>query len=311
MHASHTHKKSILMQLIIYFWISLGAFLAAFAIEIFLLPNKLIDGGVIGIAMILANIFGPQYLTLFSVILNIPFIYLAYRSIGKTFVIHMLYAILVFAGSLAFIHNFMPWEFKGETLEIVVVGGSLLGIGFGTIIRYGGCTDGTEILGIILNRKTGFTVGQVVLFCNIFVFGAAGIVFQDWHPALLSLITYIVVIKVMDTVIIGLDETKSVLIISQKSKAIAEAIIHELGLGLTIMYGRGGYSGDEREILYVIAERLQLAELKELVQREDPSAFVAIENLHEVANGNLSNGDNKKKTRIQTLVAKFLGGGTA
>src|SRR5262249_4637258 len=134
--------------------------------------------------------------------------------------------------------------------------------------------------------RTGFTVGQVVLVCNIFVFCAAGAVFQDWHPPILSLITYIVVIKIMDSVIVGLDETKSVLIISSKSKAIPNAIVHELGLGLTIMYGRGGFSGDAREILYVIAERLQLAELKELILREDPFAFIAIENLHEVANGN-------------------------
>src|SRR3977135_1889142 len=89
----------------------------------------------------------------------------------------------------------------------------------------------------------------------------------------------------VDSVIVGLDETKSVLIISSKSKAIADAIIHELGLGLTIMYGRGGFSGDEREIIYVIAERLQLAELKELILREDNYAFIAIENLHEVSYG--------------------------
>ena len=94
--------------------------------------------------------------------------------------------------------------------------------------------DGTEILGIIMNRRTGFTVGQVVLVCNIFVFGAAGFVFQDWHPALMSLITYIVVIKIMDSVIVGLDETKSVLIISSKSKAIADAIIYELGWALLL-----------------------------------------------------------------------------
>ena len=129
----------------------------------------------------------------------------------------------------------------------------------------------------------------------------AGLVFQDWHPPLLSLITYIVVIKIMDSVIVGLDETKSVLIISSKSKEIADAIIHELGLGLTVMYGRGGFSGDEREILYVIAERLQLAELKELIHREDPSAFIAIENLHEVANGQQGyNVDKKENTRGNT-----------
>lgn len=96
----------------------------------------------------------------------------------------------------------------------------------------------------------------------------------------------LIVVKIMDAVIVGLDETKSVLIISANSSEIAQAIIHELGLGLTIIYGRGGFSGDEREILYVIAERLQLADLKELIYREDPQAFIAIENLHEVANGN-------------------------
>ncbi len=107
----------------------------------------------------------------------------------------------------------------------------------------------------------------------------------------------------MDAVIVGLDETKSVLIISSKSKAIADAIIHELGLGLTIMYGRGGYSGDEREILYVIAERLQLAELKEIIHREDSQAFVAIENLHEVSNGNQGVNSKNRKKYVNDLLA--------
>lgn len=115
-----------------------------------------------------------------------------------------------------------------------------------------------------------------------------------------------VVIKIMDSVIVGLDETKSVLIISSKSKAIADAIVHELGLGLTIMYGRGGFSGDEREILYVIAERLQLADLKELIHREDPGAFIAIENLHEVATGNREEMGPKRKTRIERIISAIL-----
>lgn len=135
----------------------------------------------------------------------------------------------------------------------------------------------------------------------------AGYVFQDWHPPLLSLITYMVVIKVMDSVIVGLDETKSVLIISRKSQTIAKAIIHELGLGLTIMYGRGGFSGDEREILYVIAERLQLADLKELIHREDPLAFVAVENLHEVANGKKQDFIVPRTGFLANLLKKLIG----
>lgn len=286
MHASHPTKRPLFSQILSYFWMSFGAFLAAFALEVFFIPNNIFDGGVVGVAMIFGSLFGKNVIPYLLILFNLPFLILAYRSIGKFFVVHMLVANIIFSGSMVFISSFMPLEFHGESLEFVVIGGALLGIGLGLIIREGGCLDGTEILGIIINRRTGFTVGQVVLFFNIFVFGAAGFVFQDWHPPLMSLITYIVVIKIMDSVIVGLDETKSVLIISSKSKAIADAIIHELGLGLTIMYGRGGFSGDEREILYVIAERLQLAELKDLILREDQGAFIAIENLHEVANGN-------------------------
>lgn len=306
MQAAHQTAKSFTSQAMSYLFMALGAFLAAFAIEVFLIPNNLIDGGTVGVAMIFAKIFGQKFLPAFLILFNLPFLFLAFRSIGKVFLMHMLFAVLLFAGSLVFIHQVIDMQFTGEILEVVVIGGAILGIGLGLIIRYGGCIDGTEILGIIINRETGFTVGQVVLVCNIFVFGAAGFVFQDWHPPLLSLITYMVVIKIMDSVIVGLDEVKSVLIISSKSKAIAETIVHDLGLGLTVMYGRGGFSGDEREILYVIAERLQLAELKELIHREDPSAFIAIENLHEVANGNQGGKTAQKKISLETFISRIF-----
>lgn len=307
MHVSQPHSKSLIGRSVIYFFMTLGAFLGAFSIQVFLVPNNLIDGGIVGLAMICGKATHQSLIPAFLVLFNLPFVYLAYRSIGKAFVIHMAFAVIAFAASLFLIHAFLPWKFVGETLEVVVVGGAILGIGSGLIIRYGGSTDGTEILGIIVNRKTGFTVGQVVLFCNFFVFATAGLVFRDWHPPLLSLITYLVVIKVMDAVIVGLDETKSVLIISTKSKAIADAIIHELGLGLTVMYGRGGFSGNEKEILYVISERLQLADLKELIYREDPAAFIAIENLHEVSNGNQGH-EGPKKSRMQLLFSQMFSG---
>jgi uncharacterized membrane-anchored protein YitT (DUF2179 family) len=166
-----------------------------------------------------------------------------------------------------------------------VIGGAILGIGAGLIIRNGGCTDGTEILAIIINRKKGFTVGQVILFINIFIFTAYGLIFQDWHIALKSLMTYFVAYKMMDLVIVGLDELKSCLIISKNPQELSKAIMHQLGLGLTIIHGKGGFSGASKDILYVFVERLDLADLKELVLREDPNAFMAIENLHEVVYG--------------------------
>lgn len=305
MYLSNPTKRSLLSRTLSYFWMTLGAFLAAFALSVFFLPNHLIDGGIVGVAMIIGNVFGSKLIPYLIILLNLPFLILAYKGIGKAIVIHMVAANILFSGFLILISHFLPWEFQGDSLEVVVIGGAILGIGLGLIIREGGSLDGTEIMGIIINRRIGFTVGQVVLFCNFFVFGAAGIIFNDWHPALMSLITYIVVIKIMDSVIVGLDETKSVLIISSKSKSIADAIIHELGLGLTIMYGRGGFSGDEREIIYVIAERLQLADLKDIILREDPLAFIAIENLHEVANGKSRRPVNKM-TRAERIFSGIL-----
>ncbi|MGE5196826.1 MAG: YitT family protein [Anaerolineae bacterium] len=291
--------KSFLHYSSSFFWIALGAFLAAISTRIFLFPNQLIDGGIVGISLILARLFGENYLSYLLILLNAPFVYLAYTYIRRTFVIHMLIAVILFAGFL-FILERAP-GFIGDPLEIIVFGGAILGIGVGLIIRHGGCVDGTEILAIIINRKKGFTVGQVVLFINIFIFAAYGWIFQDWHIALQSLMTYIVAFKMIDIVIVGLDELKSVLIICSKPKELSEVIMNELGLGLTIMHGRGGFSGDAREILFIIVERLDLSELKEIILREDPTAFMAIENLHEVVYGKQAYLPYKKKSRGKLL----------
>lgn len=291
--------KSFAHHSLSYFWITLGAFLAALSIQVFLLPNQLIDGGIIGVALILGRLYDTSYTSYFLILLNLPFLYLAYRYIRKTFVIHMFIAVLLFAGFLYVLKILTP--FSGDSLEIIVFGGAILGLGAGLIIRYGGCLDGTEIMAILINRKMGFTVGQVILVMNIFIFAAYGWIFQDWHIALKSLMTYVVAFKMIDLVIVGLDELKSVLIISSKPKKMADAIMTEMGLGLTIMHGKGGYSGEAKDILFVIVERLDLSDLKELILKEDPSAFIAIENLHEVVYGTHSYLPKKKKGPVKAI----------
>ena len=291
--------KSIRGKVLAYSWIIIGAFLAALAVRVFLIPNYLIDGGIVGVSLILSRLFGDAVLSPALIILNIPFIYLAYRHIRKTFFLQMGIAVLLFAAFLLLLEKASP--FIGDPLEVVVIGGAILGCGVGLIIRNGACLDGTEIMAIIINRKRGFTVGQVVLFLNIFIFAAYGAIFKDWHIALRSLIMYVVAFKTMDMVIVGLDELKSVLIISTKPKRLKEVIMHEMGLGLTVMHGRGGYTGDEREILFVIVERLDLAELKEIILREDKEVFMAIENLHEVVYGRQHKKKAKKKRRKPAL----------
>ncbi|MEZ5314726.1 MAG: YitT family protein [Chlamydiales bacterium] len=272
-------------------WLIIGATLAAGGVELILIPNHLIDGGIVGIAMMSSYIFGDQYLPYFMILFNLPFVILAYKQIGRHFVIQMMTAILLFSIALSMYYwiprwlNIQPIHFQGDTIEVIVLGGFIIGCGIGLIIRHGGSTDGTEIMGIIINRKKGFTVGQVILFANIFIFALAGFIYRNWHSAFLSLMTYAVATKVMDMVIVGFEDTKSVMIISVKPQILANVLMEELGVGLTVMYGKGGYTGDSREILYIVVERLQLAELKEIVHRKDPQAFIAIENLHEVING--------------------------
>jgi uncharacterized membrane-anchored protein YitT (DUF2179 family) len=277
--------RSLKYFLVSSFWMAVGTLLVALSLELFLIPNKIIDGGIIGIAMIGAQLFGQQFFPAFFVLLNLPFVYLAWRNLGKSFVTQMLIAILFFIGFISALHHFAPWHFEGDMLEVIVIGGLLLGIGVGLIIRVGGCLDGTEISAILLNKRYGYSVGQVVLIFNIFIFCLSGLAFGDWHPPIYSFMTFIVAIQLIDKVIVGMDETKSVMIMSERSKKIADAIIHELGLGLTVMYGRGGFSKEDCEILYVIAERLQLQGVKDVAYREDPHAFIAIENLHEVSFG--------------------------
>lgn len=287
--------QKILRHAMSYLGMAFGAAFAAMAIRIFLIPNDLIDGGVIGISLIFARIYGDAYLSYFLLVLNIPFIYLAYKYIRRSFVLYMFVAIVMFAIFLSLLQELPP--FNADPLEAIVIGGAMLGAGAGLIIRNGGCTDGTEILAILINRKKGFTVGQVIFFINIFIFGAYGWIFNDWHIALRSLMTYIVAFKMMDIVIAGLEELKSVLIMCSKPDKLSKIITHELGLGLTFIKGKGGYSGEDRDILFIIVERLDLAELKEIVLREDPSAFIAIENLHEVAYGRTAKIALRRKVR--------------
>lgn len=298
--------KKITNYLVSFVGMAIGAFFAAAALKIFLIPNELIDGGIVGISLILARLYGQGYLPVYLLLLNLPFVFLAWRYIRRTFVMHMLVAIIFLAFFVKVLEH-MP-AFAADPLEAIVIGGAMLGAGAGFIIRHGGCTDGTEILAILINRRYGFTVGQVILFISIFIFAAYGWIFQDWHIALRSLMTYIVAFKMMDIVIAGLEELKSVLIMCSKPEELSKIITHELGLGLTFLKGRGGYSGEDRDILFIIVERLDLAELKEIVLREDPTAFIAIENLHEVAYGKTAKVALRRKSRRS--FKSFLGSST-
>ena len=263
------------------FFIALGAFIVAVGLEVFLVPNKIIDGGITGVSIMLEHLTGIE-LGYYLFFLNLPFFIFGYRTIGRTFAFSTRFGIIVLSASTFLLHHSEP--LTHEPLLAAIFGGILLGIGVGMVIRFGGSLDGTEIVAVVFNRRTPFSVGEIVMFLNIFILGSAGFVF-NWDNAMLSLIAYFIAFKVIDLVIEGLDESKSVWIISDRSQEIGDAIISRLGRGVTYLQGAGGYTGDDKRIIFCVITRLEEAKMKSIVGELDPSAFMAIANIHDVRGG--------------------------
>ncbi len=262
-------------------FLTLGAVLMAVGLEIFLVPNLIMDGGIVGISIILSHLTGVN-LGLFLFFLNVPFFFIGYKQIGKTFAISTLYGIAIMSISTAVFHP-VP-AFTEDILLATVFGGIVLGTGVGLVIRYGGSLDGTEILAIIINKKLPFSVGEVVMFFNLFIFSCGGFVF-GWDRAMYSILAYFIAFKTIDIVIEGLDQSKSVWIISDKDHDIGEALMARLGRGVTYLKGEGAYTGDDKKVIFCVISRLEEAKLKSIVEEVDPSAFLAVADIAEVRGG--------------------------
>jgi uncharacterized membrane-anchored protein YitT (DUF2179 family) len=266
-----------------YFLIQIGAFLVAVSLETFLVPNKIIDGGVIGISIILSYLSKWQ-LALFIVVLNTPFLIIAYKKLGRDFILSTLYAILSLS-VWVFVFKPVP-EITKDLFLASIFGGIIIGAGVGLIIRNGASLDGTEIISLLINKKHGFSIGEIILFFNIFIFASAGFVF-GWDRAMYSLVTYFLAYKIIDVVIEGIDDAKAIFIISSESESIRKHLIDVFNRGVTVFNGKGGYSDESREIIYIIIKRSEIFKLKKLVHKIDESAFISIQDIHEVVGKNI------------------------
>lgn len=264
-----------------YIFLLIGAFIASVGLDMFLIPNKIIDGGVVGISIILGYLTNIP-IGLYIFMLNIPFVFVGYKQIGKSFSISTFFSITMLSLMVSLLSRIPP--VTNDLLLATVFGGIILGIGVGLIIRYGGSLDGTEIIAIILDKRTGFTVGEIVLFFNLFILSAAGFVF-GWERAMYSLIAYFIAYRIIDITIEGLDESKAILVISDNAEEIAKVLLARLGRGATFLDGRGAFTGQKKKILYSIISRLEIAKLKSIVKEIDPHAFVTITDVHEVMGG--------------------------
>lgn len=274
-------KKIIANRIRKFLFLSIGAILASIGLEIFLVPNNIIDGGINGISII-SSFLTHFSLGIFILIFNLPFLILGYSQIGKTFVVSTLYAIIALSLGVSFLHP-VP-GLTQDPLLAAVFGGIILGMGVGMVIRYGGSLDGTEIVAIVLSKKMAFSVGEIVMFFNLFILSSAGVVF-GWDRAMYSLIAYFIAFKVIDLTIEGLDESKAVIIVSDRTEEIAEVLMARLGRGVTYLKGKGGYSGETKGVLYSVVTRLELSKLKSIIDEIDEEAFVTVQDVHEVMGG--------------------------
>ena len=264
--------------------ITIGIFSASFGFKGFLLTNHFIDGGATGISLLISALTEiPLYLLIICV--NIPFILLGYKVMGKQFAIKTALAITGLAIVLATVT--FP-NVTNDNLLVAVFGGLFLGAGIGFAIRGGAVIDGTEVLAIFLSRKLGTTIGDIIILINVIIFGTAAY-FLGIEIALYSMITYLAASKTLDFIVEGIEEYIGVTIVSSHSEEIRQMIINKLGRGVTVYNGKSGYGkrGETRnvEIIYTVVTRLELNKLTTEIEKIEPNAFVVMNSVKDTKGG--------------------------
>ena len=273
--------------------LTIGSMIAALALETFLIPNMILDGGVTGIAIIISKLSNIS-LSLLVLFLNIPFIYIGYQNLGKGFLFRTAYSMILFSIMLHLLHGFDP--FTDEILLATVFGGMILGVGVGLVIRSGGCIDGTESVAIVISKKTNLSVGQIVLIFNLLIYTVAGFLF-GFDRAMYSLLTYFITFKVIDFISEGLEQAKAAMIITEKGTSLSKEIYKKLGRTTTTIKGKGLISG-EKEVLYCVITRIEVYELRRIVEAMDKSAFVVIQDVSDIIGTHIKSNKKIKKVGL-------------
>jgi uncharacterized membrane-anchored protein YitT (DUF2179 family) len=261
--------------------IILGIFSAAFGLKGFLLSSHFIDGGVTGISMLLASALGFPLAILISVI-NLPFIAVGYKQIGKVFALKSALAIAGLSLCLAFVK--FP-DVTPDKLLTAVFGGFFIGAGIGLAMRGGAVLDGTEIAALLVSKSSHILkVGDVILILNIFIFAAAAFLLGI-ESAMYSILTYFAASKTIDFLVYGIEEYHGLMIVSARHQDIRQAILHDLNRGVTVYQGRGGMSETEQDILYCVVTRLEISKVKAIIEELDANAFVVIHHIADASGG--------------------------
>ncbi|CAN5539747.1 YitT family protein [soil metagenome] len=273
--------KSFLRHVLQTTLIVLGIFSAGLGLKGFLMSSRFIDGGVTGISMLVSSVLGFPLAVLILVI-NLPFIALGYRQIGRSFAIKSALAI----GGLSLCLVFVKYpDVTPDKLLTAVFGGFFIGAGIGLAIRGGAVLDGTEVAALLISKSSNLLkVGDVILLLNVLIFSAAAF-FLGIEPALYSMLTYFAASKTVDFLIHGIEEYTAVIIISDKSEEIRQEIIRYLRRGVTVYKGRGGLSNAEQDILFCVVTRLEIGRIKTVARDLDEAAFIVVQPLSDAEGG--------------------------
>ncbi|KAA8484430.1 uncharacterized membrane-anchored protein YitT (DUF2179 family) [Arcticibacter tournemirensis] len=279
------YNLSLKQRLLKILFVILGVLLAAFGLKGFLLPNEFIDGGVTGISLLANHITGVP-VSVWLLVFNAPFILLGLRQIGKPFALYTLFAVV----GLSLVIFFFDFPvITHDKLLISIFGGFFLGAGIGFAMRGGCVLDGTEIIAVYINRKSVFSIGDIIMIINVAIFICAAFILGI-ESALYSILTYLSASKTVDFIIQGIEEYTGVTIISAKSHEIKEAITTNLKRGVTVYKGERGYGGNqysdkEIDIIFTVVTRLEVSKIKDVVRLIDRKAFMVMNVISETNGG--------------------------
>lgn len=257
-----------------------GTLVVALGLEGFLVPNQFIDGGVTGISMLLAQVLGWP-LPILLVAVNLPFVLLGYRRLGAGFALKSGLAVAGLAICVSVLHFPVATHDK---LLAAVFGGVFIGGGVGLAIRGGGVLDGTEILAVLLSKRTFATVGEVILALNVVIFAVAALRLGV-EPAMYSALTYFTASRTIDFLLHGIEAYNGVMIVTSRHEPLRRALLEELGIGVTAFHAQGGFSSQMQQVLFCVVTRLQITRLETLVKRLDDSAFLVISPVLDASGG--------------------------
>lgn len=296
MKRKNTEKRNRLikelheLRLAAFFFLTVAGVINAFGVTLFLFPVKLYDSGVSGLSMLLDQVTPPALtLSVFLLVLNVPIFLFGLKKQGLSFTVYSLYTIGVYSLVSFLIMHVLPIDVNfvsplagSDLLLCAVFGGLISGVGSGLTIRFGGAIDGIDVLSVVFAKKIGISIGSFVMAFNAVLYIVCGLVIQSWILPLYSIVTYFIGSKTVDYIVEGFDRSMCAMIVTNKAADISRALSETFKAGGTIVNAIGGYSKNEKQIIYFIVNHFQINKLKKLVVAIDEKAFVSLQDVSDI-----------------------------